>query len=791
MSKNTQASSVPVNGSQRLAAAVFRLRYAFIAFCAIVLAFFAAQLSGLKINASFDDMIPQNHPYIQNYFDTRDQIGGLGNVIRVVVRNPNGDIYDPEFLAITQKINDKLFLMSGVDRAWMKSIWMSSVRWTEVTEEGFRGGPVMPTDLNPESLRRNIRVAGILGNLVGNDQRSIMYVVPLLDKDPNTGEPIDYATLSGTLENEVRAAFGSDGKAEIHIVGFAKLVGDLIDGMKQVIMFFLFAALIAGVVVYSFVRCLRSTLLVLGCSVASVIALLGGLVLVGQEINPYTILVPFLIFAIGVSHGSQIMSGTISDVAAGFSPLQAAQNALARLLMPGIGALASDCIGFLVLLAIDIPVISDLAICASVGVFFLIFTNLFLLPMLMSVVGVSKGAAQRSLLAQQRTDNNQLGAWSFFVRFTSRGYATVAVICSLILLVVGFNIRQDMQIGDLDEGAPELHADSRYNQDISFVNRNYNLTNDQFVVMVKTPEQQCSSYEAIQIVDNLAWELSKIPQVQSVSTLSNNVASLIGGLQEANPKWNAIPNHQGLLETSTQFLITDFPEMVNTSCSLIPVYAYLKDHKAATLQQVIKAVNDFKANNDTGEIEILLASGPAGIEAVTNIVVERSSLEMFIYIYVAVALTCLVVLRSWRSVLVAMIPLFITSILAEALMVMLGIGTKVATLPVVAIGVGIGVDYALYLLAVQLTHMRNGASLAQAYTKALGETGKVVALVGITLSVGVVTWAFSAIKFQADMGILLAFMFMLNMLGALIMVPALSYWLFPRDQVQGKSTPAA
>ena len=782
----------PLNtGSERAAAVLFRFRYPFIVLCALVLGFFALQLGGLKVNASFDDMIPQNHPYIQNYFDTRDEVGGLGNVIRVVVKNPDGDIYDPEFLAITQKINDVLFLLPGVDRAWMKSIWMSSVRWTEVTEEGFRGGPVMPADLNTNSLRRNIRVSGILGSLVGNDQRSIMYVVPLMDTDPHTGEVMDYSKLSHMLETQVREEFSRDGRAEIHIIGFAKLVGDLIDGMKQVFLFFLMAAAIAGAVVFLFVRCLRSTVLVLGCSVAAVVCLLGSLILLGEELNPYTILVPFLVFAIGVSHGSQIMSGTIADVGAGYSPLSAARASLGRLLIPGVGALLSDGIGFLVLLAIDIPVIGDLALAASVGVFFLIFTNLLLLPMLMSVVGVSPKAAQRAARAQQRSAANQLGIWAIFTRFTTRRYATGAVVVALILLAVGFHIRQDMQIGDLDEGAPELRADSRYNQDIGFVNRNYNLTNDQFVVMVKTPEQQCSSYEALQVVDNLAWELSKIPQVQSVSTLSTNVAALIGGLQEANPKWNALPNHQGLLETATQFLITDFPEMVNTACSFIPVYVYLTDHKAATLEGIVQSVEAFGERNETGEIEILLASGPAGIEAVTNIVVERSSTQMFIYIYLAVAAICLIILRSWRAVLVAIIPLFVVSILAEALMVLLGIGTKVATLPVVALGVGIGVDYALYLLVVQLVHMRNGVPLAEAYARALADTGKVVALVGITLSVGVVTWAFSAIKFQADMGILLAFMFLFNMLGALVMVPTLSYFLMRDPAGEQPSAPGA
>jgi len=123
------------------------------------------------------------------------------------------------------------------------------------------------------------------------------------------------------------------------------------------------------------------------------------------------------------------------------------------------------------------------------------------------------------------------------------------------------------------------------------------------------------------------------------------------------------------------------------------------------------------------------------------------------------------------------VPLVVTSVLCEALMVWLGIGVKVATLPVVALGVGIGVDYALYLLSVQLSQQRTGATLAEAYARTLRFTGKVVVLVGVTLAAGVVTWALSPIKFQADMGILLAFMFLWNMVGAVVLIPALSHVL--------------
>jgi uncharacterized protein len=207
------------------------------------------------------------------------------------------------------------------------------------------------------------------------------------------------------------------------------------------------------------------------------------------------------------------------------------------------------------------------------------------------------------------------------------------------------------------------------------------------------------------------------------------------------------------------------------------VIAYLTDHKADTLTQVVDAAAAFAEQHSDKDRQFLLAAGSAGIEAATNIVVKKAWREMLVLVYLAVIVLCFVTFRSWRAVVIAVVPLAITSILCEALMVALGIGVKVATLPVIALGVGIGVDYALYLLSVQLAQQRRGLPLTDAYKNAVQFTGKVVALVGVTLAAGVVTWAFSPIKFQADMGILLAFMFFLNMLGALFLLPALAAFL--------------
>jgi len=226
------------------------------------------------------------------------------------------------------------------------------------------------------------------------------------------------------------------------------------------------------------------------------------------------------------------------------------------------------------------------------------------------------------------------------------------------------------------------------------------------------------------------------------------------------------------------------PDLFNTDCSVMPVIAYLSDHRAETLDRVVDASAEFATLHSTPERKFLLAAGSAGIEAATNIVVRKAWVQMLLLVYAAVIALCFVTFRSWRAVVVAVVPLVITSVLCEALMVALGIGVKVATLPVVALGVGIGIDYALYLLSVQLAQQRRGVPLEKAYKKAVQFTGKVVALVGITLAAGVVTWAFSPIKFQADMGILLTFMFVWNMVGALVLIPALSHFLLQTGAVR-------
>lgn len=742
------------------------------------------QASQIRPDASFIKMIPSSHPYVENYINYRDDLAGLGNSIRVVVAAKDGDIFTAEFQETLKNVTDELFFIPGVDRSALKSIWTPNVRWTEVTEEGFVGGPVIPAKYDGsaqslEQVRTNILRSGQVGILVANDFRSAMVQVPLFDKHPDTGERLNYQSFSEQVEELIRDKYSSDA-VDIHITGFAKIVGDLIDGATEVALFFAVAFLITLALLYLYSGSVMGTIVPLICSLAAVIWQLGLLNILGYGIDPYSMLVPFLVFAIAVSHGVQIVNTiTLESATNGADKIQASRHAFKTIYIPGLTALISDGIGFITLMVIQIQVIQDLAVAASIGVAVIVLTNLMLLPLLMSYVGVGKNAIARA----KRNIAKENSHWRMFSVFATPKGATMAITVALFMLVGGLYFSQDLKIGDLDKGAPELRLDSRYNLDNAFITDNYSTSSDVFVVMVATEEEQCSSFQTLSLVDRFQFYLQGIEGVQSSISLTDVSERVTAGLNEWNLKWRSVSRNQFVINASLAYVPAG---LMNSNCSLLPVIIFLDDHKAETLKTITAAVEDFTNKHEVEGIEFLMAAGKAGFEAATNEVIEDAQYEMLIWVYSVVSILCLLTFRSISTVICIIAPLALTSVLCQALMAQLGIGVKVATLPVIALGVGIGVDYGIYIYSKMKTYLEQGHSLAAAYLETLQSTGKSVAFTGLTLGIGVVLWVLSPIKFQADMGILLTFMFIWNMLGALILLPAIACLLNPYGKSANK-----
>ncbi|MBU2322763.1 MAG: MMPL family transporter, partial [Gammaproteobacteria bacterium] len=671
MSKHQQQ---PASFLERL---IFNNRPAVILLCLLISVFLFYQASQVRPQTSFEKMIPLGHPYIQKMLEHRNDLANLGNTVRISVEAVEGDIFTKEYMETLRQISDEAFYISGVDRSGLKSLWSPSVRWTEVTEEGFAGGEVIPQTYDGsaeslEELRNNVLKSGQVGRLVANNFKSSIVDIPLLEAYPDPNDqgtliPLDYQQFSHQLEEKIREKYQAQNpNVKVHIIGFAKKVGDLIDGLIGVALFFAVAIGITFVLLLWFTHCIKSTLAVLVATLIAVGWQLGMLNVLGFGLDPYSMLVPFLVFAIGISHGVQKINGIA--MASGDAPdaLAAARMAFRQLFIPGLVALLSDAVGFVTLLLIDIGVIRELAIGASVGVAVIILTNLILLPVIISYIGIS----QKAVTISREEACREHPFWRFLSKCAHPMVAPISVVVAVVALAGGVWYGQNLKIGDLDQGAPELHPDSRYNLDNDFVIRNYSTSSDVLVIMVKTASEGCSTYPTLSAMDELMWKMENTEGVQSTISMVTVSKQVIKGMNEGNLKWETLSRNQDVLNNS----IARADGLYNADCSLAPVLVFLNDHKAETLERTVAVAEAFAKEHNREGLEFVLAAGNAGIEAATNEVIAASETTMLIAVYAAVSIMCLLTFRSLAATLCVILPLVLTSVLGNALMAFMGIG---------------------------------------------------------------------------------------------------------------------
>lgn len=755
-------------GHRRAVIAVF-------AVATVVMAWFATQL---HIDAGFTKQLPKDHPYMETFMKYRDEFGGANRIL-IAIMTKEGDIFTPEFFDTLKQATDEVFFLPGVNRSSVKSLFTPNVRFTEVVVGGIAGGNVVPADFEPteeglRQVRRNILKADIVGRLVANDFSGAMISAELQEFDPDTGEPLDYVKVAHLLEEKIRDQFSShNGKQyDIHIIGFAKVVGDITDGAGRVVLFFLIAFIITALLIFVYANSWRITGLILACSLLAVVWQLGLLPLLGFGLDPMSILVPFLVFAIAVSHAVQMVSAARAEIYLGSNFEQAARKAFRRLLLPGSVALASDTIGFITILLIDIGIIREMAITASLGVAAIILTNLILLPVLMTGLAFYEDYRARLERRAQRLDP----LWRILARTTTRRGSAAVLVFAAGLLVLGLWRGTDVAIGDLHPGVPELRPDSRYNQDTVAITENFSIGVDVMSVFTETKPQGCIDYEAMQAIDDFGWWMTNVEGVQSTMSLPKVAKGINAGWFGGSLKWHVLPRNQAAMVQATSPVDTS-SGLLNGDCSVMPVLLYTTDHKATTIDRVVQEVKHYEAEHGSDLAHFRLAGSIVGVWAATNEAVEAAQFPILFYVFSAIIILCLVSFRSVAGTLCIVLPLGLVSLLAYALMNTLEIGLKVNTLPVVALGVGIGVDYGIYIFSRFQSLLKNGRSISEGYFTTLAISGFGVIFTGCALAIGVATWIFSPLQFQADMGILLTFMFLMNMLGAILLLPALAAWL--------------
>lgn len=768
---------------------LFGWRRSFLALFVLITLALSWSATQLRVDAGFQKMIPLKHEYMQTFTEYQKTFGGANRVL-LALRIEEGDIYTPEFFAKLKAVTDEVFFLPGVERASVTSLFTPNVRFIEVVEDGFAGGNVIPADFagTPEDLeevRANVLKSGRVGRLVSNDFKGALVSAELLEIDPSTGTRLDYAAVAGKLE-EIRSRHQRDG-VTVHIIGFAKAVGDITEGARAVLLFFAVAFVITAVLLYFYSGSAKLTAVALICAMIPVIWLLGLLPLLGYGIDPMSILVPFLIFSIGVSHAVQMTNAWQLEVIGGADGLTAAHKSFLKLFMPGAMALLANALGFMVILYIEIDMVRELAITASLGVALMIVTNKMLLTILLSWMNLSPSERQRS--AGRKNSGDWL--WVWLKRAAAPRPALVILVAAAVLLAIGTWQSRDLRTGDLGKGIPELHDDSRYNRDTAAIVDSFSIGVDVLSVIAQSRnvDGACTDFTIMDTLDRFESTMRNVHGVQGVLSLPGMAKTVNAGWNEGNPRWRVLSRDPSILAQSVTPIDTS-TGLLDTDCNTMQIMIFTRDHQGSTIAHVVNEVKKFIAANPSENLELKLASGNVGVMVATNEAVDAAEVTMLLLLFGSIGLLCLIEFRSWRATLCIILPLAIVAVLCNALMAILGIGLKVSTLPVIALGVGVGVDYGIYLYERMEHELHKGVSLPAAFLEALRQRGTAIGFTAATMSIGVGTWAFSALKFQADMGILLAFMFIVNMAGAILLLPALAAFLVKLPGQAGAKHPS-
>jgi predicted RND superfamily exporter protein len=789
----------------------------------IAMGFFAYQL---KVDAGFKKQIPLQHEYMKTFIDYELDFGGANRVL-VAVMAKDGNMFSDEYLTALQQVTKEVIDLEDTDDARSRSLFTPNVRFIEVVEDGISGGNVIPNDYDPsfkpgspeqfEQIRGNIVKANILGRLVAKDWSGAMVWADIIPESDSKTNPrkVDYQKIAKQLE-AIRQKH-EKGNITVHVIGFAKMVGDISDGATSVVKFFAITIAFTWLLLFLYSSSVKLASLTVLCAMVSVVWMLGALRLMGFGIDPMNMLTPFLIFAIAVSHGEQMINrfrgeiffggleeGTVEELRerAKFAvePLEAARLSFRMLLVPGAVALLAGCIGFGAIWFIPIQMIKELAITATVGVGLTILTDLILLPVLLSYTKLRNLEKKREYRLRQLTQFDKV--WALLARLSKPKPAAIVIALGLVVWFFAWQQGNKVMIGDAQAGVAELRPEARYNLDAVMISEKFALGVDILNVIVEAGPSACTtSYKAMETIDRFSWHMSNVEGVVQVMSLPMAAKLVNAGWNDGSIRWRVLPRDQDTLRQATQSFETD-SGLLNADCSAIPVTVFTSDHQSSTIDRVVAETKKFRADNkaydpdfakkreaaikaaaekgeeySTDDVSFRLATGSLGVAAAINDTVREKEHFILYLLYGAVLAMCWISFRSIRAALCVLLPLVLVTELGHTLMVHLNIGMKINTLCVVALGVGIGVDYGIYIFARMREAMLQGKTLTESYFIALKTTGIAIFYTALTLAVGVAMWIFSVLKFQADMGILLTFMFILNMVAAIIFLPALCRWI--------------
>jgi len=760
------------NFSKVFARFVIRYRILFIIISSALTILFAYELRHLTLQTNLGDFAPQKHPYLAVQRQLTHIFGGL-NQISIAIEVKEGDIFNYPTLSKVYRITKKLYLLDGINAGRVVSLSARKIKNVKATAEGFGAERLMrypPKSVEEiERLRMAIvRNPMVYGPIVSRDFRST-----LIQADFESDVP------SRRIFRQLRDIIGEekDSNNHIHIGGRPILEGWLDFYILKMGKIFLGMLIVMVLILYIAFRSKRGVLLPLASSLMATIWGLGILTLCGFRLGPTTILTPFLVLALGISHSVQFIKRYYEDELRHLSSKEASQETLQSLFVPACTSLLTDGLGFLSLLIVPLTMIRSMALAAGAGVLSIFFTTVAFIP---SVLSFLPSPERREVEREERFNllNKILGKISSLSGNRLSRWAVVGIFLSLG--VVGTMGASRIVVGDNELGSASLYRNSSYNVAETMISDKFAGSSPYYVLIEGKKAEDLVNSEILLEMDSLAnYVKEKVPEVGRSLSLVDYIKGLNLAMFGGDRRYLIVPqNSQTVAEYLFLYSITGFPGDFDPVVS--PDYRYanikfdLKDHKAGTIKKVLAATEQWvERNHKSQNFEILYPGGDIGILAAINEIIRKVLPQNIIQLSSIVFICIWVVYGSYVAGILLLIPLILGVLLTFGTLGLFGVSLTVETLPVAALGIGLGVDYGIYVTSRLRQELAQGLPLERAIYSSLETSGKAVFFTGATVALGVFSWIFSDIRLHARLGVILGFLLVLNMLGALILLPVL------------------
>jgi predicted RND superfamily exporter protein len=721
------------------------------------------ETSRIRMRTNFFELYPPRHPFIKVYREYR-KLFGTANLLLIVLEPKKGDIYTVEFIKTVDEVTRFILDTKGVNPFQVLSLTHPNVRGFRVRGFWIESTPIVEylpsTEEDIENIKKAVEInPGVKGFIVSEDYRATLVVAGLWE------EELDFEYLFRRMAELKNIA----GDVNIYITGYPLLYAWIHSYIPSIYIVFLITGISLAVLLFLYFGELKGVVIPFMAGILSALWAIGFTKIIGFELDPLLLVVPVLLSARALSHSVQVMERyyelyfTIKD------KYQSILKSFSELYTPALLSILTDGLGILTIAVSGIPLMWKLALYSSLWIGSIFLGVLTLSPVMLLLFSPPKGIRKTSYFYQKFSSSHKI--------FTQRNLNTYLTIFFLILaLIVSGIIGRKLKVGNVMPGHAILKEDHPYNVAMDKVN-SYFYGANQFVIIADTGrEGGVKEIEALQKIEELERFMIENTGATASLSLPQVVKLIMKIFHENDPNWEVLPYKARDVGAITYTLSggREMQRLFSEDFKSSPVTFFYKTFSNEKLKEIVKKAKEFIEKEKDGKVEFKLAGGLLGVLYAVNDEVERSYWLILEVVLLTTAFLVLVFMRSIVSVFILLPSLLLSQFLSETFMFFAGIDMNINSLPVAAVGIGVGIDYGIYLLSMIKQLLNTGYSKREAIETALMTTGKAIFFTASTMVAGLIFWFFAPMKFTAEMALLLAILMVLNMEGALIFVPVLS-----------------